>query len=118
MNSPPALLAFDGDSTLPFRIPLPLPAGTEISAARWSPSGEQLALVADGSLRVLQLGEEGYTEPSQVIADGASLPRWGRDPDSLLFVDSQQSLQQASLDKPASSARPIQLSSSPRGGGR
>ena len=116
MGGVTALLAFDGASTLPFSIPLPLPPGTEISAARWSPSGQQLAVVADGSLQVLRLGEEGYREPAQVIADGASLPRWGREPDTLLFVDAQQTLQQASLDKRSRQTLPVQLTSSPRVG--
>ena len=115
-NRPPALLAFDGASPLPFSIPLPLPPGSEISAARWSPSGEQLALVADGSLQVLRLGDGGYRAADGIIAQGASLPRWGREPDSLLFVDARGTLQQATPGRASPQSLPIQLTTRTRVG--
>jgi len=84
-----ALLAFDLGNPLPWTLPLPLAPGSRVSAAQFSPDGEQLALLTDGRLLLLEKHSDGFDSQARQIARDASLPRWNPGDGSLLFKDRQ-----------------------------
>jgi Tol biopolymer transport system component len=110
----PALLAFDENSALPWTLPLPLPAGSQVSAARWSADGARLAVLSNQQLWLLERGANGFVADPRRLANQANLPRWSHQDGQLLFQDAQHRLQRIDPADGQSTELAVQLSWRPR----
>ncbi len=113
-STPPVLKVFGDSGANPATLSLDLLPDSQVGDARWSPDGRQLALVVNGQLLSMQFSDGKLQPPQLIDAEDASLPRWGSQPDHLLYLDQQGAWQEQSIASQESRAVPVRLSWRPR----